>query len=99
MREGDRAYVLQWHDMSGVTILAPQTTERTAVERALTAAETTIDGGVPDGPSIEEQTAWFRSTAVTPEAAAAAAANIETSVRQGGGAGVRGPRVPRHIRQ
>ncbi|HET7706445.1 MAG TPA: VWA domain-containing protein, partial [Thermoanaerobaculia bacterium] len=86
MREGDRAHVLQWHDVGGISILAPQTTERTDIERALTTAETKVEGRVPEGPSIEEQAAWFRSlaeTAGTPEAAAAAEAHIETSVRHG----------------
>jgi Ca-activated chloride channel homolog len=83
IREGDRAQVLQWHDMAGVRILAPPTTNRADIEHAFNVAEKALEAPMPGGPSIADQAAWFRSTAATPDMAAAAEGNIESSIRQG----------------
>ena len=82
MREGDRGQVLQWHDMAGVRILAPPTANRAEIEGALNLAEKALEAPIPEGPSIADQAAWFRSTVTTPDMAAAAEGNIETSIRQ-----------------
>lgn len=79
MREGDRAQVVTWNDMAGVSAETPLTTDRGAIERAVAQVENRANVA-GTGPTTEEYAQFFAANAAEDGGGSGQGA-VETSER------------------